>query len=369
MNLKQISTPRLLLNEEICRKNMKRMQLEATNAHCKLRPHFKTHQSHQIGRWMRGMGIESIAVSSLQMAEYFAADAWEDILVAFPVNIREMERINRLAKAINLQLILESSEALHQLNAALESQLDVFIELDLDYGRSGLPLRNFEQIDLLLDEFDRAKNIRFKGFMGHAGQSYQCRSADEIQALHEELLQGIRLLRSRYQGRYPQLQISIGDTPTCSKAEGWEGVDEMRPGNYVFYDLMQWQIGACKLEDIAVALAAPVVAKHPDKLEVILHGGGVHLCKDYIDLNGVPCYGLLAKLTESGWELPQRNNYLKSLSQEHGIAKVNQTFFDRLKVGDLVAVLPVHSCMTADSMGSYLSLSGEELDHMRSHRF
>ena len=63
----------------------------------RLRPHFKTHQSRQIAGWFREAGINCITVSSLKMAEYFAADGWDDITVAFPVNVLEHERINRLA--------------------------------------------------------------------------------------------------------------------------------------------------------------------------------------------------------------------------------------------------------------------------------
>lgn len=369
MNLSQIDQPQLLLNEQICKANMQRMLDKAVANNCKLRPHFKTHQSHQVGRWIRAMGVDRIAVSSLKMAEYFAADGWRDIAIAFPVNIREIKRINQLAKKVNLQVILESIEVIEKLEAQLEAELEAYIELDLDYGRSGLPLRNLEQIDQLLAVFDKTVKVSFKGFLGHAGQSYACRSQAEIQSLQDSLIPEIQKLRKRYADSHPDLWISIGDTPTCSKAENWEPIDEMRPGNYVFYDLMQWQIGACTLENIAVALATPVVAIHAAKQEVILHGGGVHLCKDRIELNRRNCYGLLAKLSENGWEIPKEENYLQSLSQEHGIAKVSQDFLASLEVGDLVAVLPVHSCMTADSMGNYLTLDGDQLDHMRSHQF
>lgn len=369
MDLNLIDQPKLLLNEEICKRNMNVMQVKAANNNCKLRPHFKTHQSHQIGAWMREMGLDRIAVSSLRMAEYFAADGWQDILVAFPVNLREITGINALAQKVNLQLIVESKTVIGKLNQLLEAPLAVYIELDLDYGRSGVGMRNFEEMDSLIEALEGCENLDFAGFMGHAGQSYGCRSAVAIQSLHDELIQGVRALRARYQSQYPNLIISIGDTPTCAKAEGWDDVDEMRPGNYVFYDLMQWQIGACALKEIAVALAAPVVAKHASKQELILHSGGVHLSKDRIELNGSTCFGLLAKLTDKGWEQAQEENYLKSLSQEHGVAKTNQVFFDAIEVGDLVAILPVHSCMTANTMGGYLSLAGEELDHMQAHRF
>ena len=35
------------------------------------RPHFKTHQSIEIGEWFRESGVNKITVSSLTMANYF----------------------------------------------------------------------------------------------------------------------------------------------------------------------------------------------------------------------------------------------------------------------------------------------------------
>ena len=79
------------------------------------RPHFKTHQSAYIGQWIKDKGIEKCTVSSVKMAEYFAAHNWEDILIAFPVNIREASAINGLAESINLQILIYDIDSLNQL--------------------------------------------------------------------------------------------------------------------------------------------------------------------------------------------------------------------------------------------------------------
>jgi len=70
------------------------MVQKAKSNHVILRPHFKTHQSRIIGKWFKKAKVDKIAVSSFSMAEYFANDGWKDITVAFPVNIREIEKIN-----------------------------------------------------------------------------------------------------------------------------------------------------------------------------------------------------------------------------------------------------------------------------------
>ena len=99
-----IKTPTLILNQKQAKKNLLTMAKKASKQNIRFRPHFKTHQSAQIGKWFRDAGVTQITVSSVSMAEYFAKNGWTDILIAFPDNIREIERIRALAKSVHLGL-------------------------------------------------------------------------------------------------------------------------------------------------------------------------------------------------------------------------------------------------------------------------
>ena len=102
-----ITRPTLLLNENQCKKNIQHMVDKAKRLSVKLVPHFKTHQSSEIGEWFRAEGIDSITVSSVKMAEFFAAAGWESITVAFPFNIHEVEAVNKmLEEKIKLTLFV-----------------------------------------------------------------------------------------------------------------------------------------------------------------------------------------------------------------------------------------------------------------------
>jgi D-serine deaminase-like pyridoxal phosphate-dependent protein len=170
---------------------------------------------------------------------------------------------------------------------------------------------------------------------------------------------------AKLRSRYPDLVISVGDTPTCSAAADFSGIQEIRPGNFVFYDIMQRRIGSCTDENIAVALACPVVAVYPERQEIVVHGGGVHLSKDFLRAeDGSPVYGRVVKMSESGWSLPSTSMIVKSLSQEHGILRAGPEDCAALRAGDVVGVLPVHSCMTADVMTEYYTLSGQRIAMM-----
>ncbi len=49
------------------------------------------------------------------------------------------------------------------------------------------------------------------------------------------------------------------------------------------------------------------------------------------------------------------------MSQENGILKITYKDFHLINVGDLVEIIPVHSCLTANLMGSYYTTEGEHL--------
>ncbi len=55
---------------------------------------------------------------------------------------------------------------------------------------------------------------------------------------------------------------------------------------------------------------------------------------------------------------------LKKVSQEHGVVYAPDREIDTYKPGDLVYILPVHLCMTANLIGSYLTDSGRIIDRL-----
>lgn len=360
-----ISKPTLLLDEETCKRNIRRMAEKAKRHNLIFRPHFKTHQSLHIGQWFKAEGVDKITVSSLAMAEYFSAGGWEDITVAFPVNLREVERIRKLASTIQLNLLVESVASVEFLAKNLDTSVQVFIKIDSGYHRTGILADDKQQLEAVLGAIEKSDRFHFSGFLTHAGHSYGARSHQEIAKIHVSSIGMLKKLRDTYQSQFPGLTLSIGDTPTCSVMEDFEGIDEIRPGNFVFYDLVQYSIGACNLGDIAVAMACPVVAKHEGRRELIVYGGGVHFSKDQLVLkNGsTPIFGAVADYTQGRWTAGDlTRNYVSKLSQEHGTIKVEKEVFNRYDVGSVIVILPVHSCLTSNLMKGYLTLEGDEID-------
>lgn len=361
-----LTEPTLLLDKQKCLQNISMIVEKANRNGVQLRPHFKTHQSHEVGRWFRDLGVEKITVSSLKMAVYFADDNWKDIMVAIPVNVNEHERINQLAKHITLNLLVVSTEAVQLLGERVSHPVNLFIEIDNGYHRTGVSPTDFNTIDLILDQIKKFPQLTFAGFLGHAGHSYKANGdKTKILQIHNESIACVQPLKQKYVREYPNLILSTGDTPTCSVADDFSGVDEIRPGNLVFYDVTQNHIGSCSLEQIAVAMACPVIATYPDRSEIIIHGGSVHFSKDSLTtIEGKTHFGKVVKLTNNGWRTEETRMFIKSLSQEHGIIHATANQCEQIKVGDFMYILPVHSCLTADAMKSYLTLEGERISRL-----
>ena len=122
----------------------------------------------------------------------------------------------------------------------------------------------------------------------------------------------------------------------------------------------------------------------------MVHAGGVHFSKDWLMTEqGDMVFGQVVehqalrgsaseRCTGYRWGQALEGVVVKGLSQEHGIIGVlahegqageraqRLALLDAFEIGDLLLVLPVHSCMTADAMGGYWAADDlHRIDHMR----
>ncbi len=362
----EITRPTFIINEKTCRNNIRQMAQKAKMNNLVFRPHFKTHQSAEIGSWFREEGVKKITVSSVQMADYFAEAGWEDILIAFPVNILEIEKINQLALKIKLSLLIESKDSAEFLKNNLNYETVIYIKIDTGYHRTGIASNNFKKINKILEIVRNSKNLKFTGFLTHAGHTYNCKSKEEIIKIHSDSMNQLKVIKDNFINNFREAIISIGDTPSCSIANDFQGVNEIRPGNFVFYDVMQYFLGSCGTQDIAVALACPVVARHKERNEIVIYGGAVHLSNEFVlNKKMEKVFGLIVKLNQNGWSEPLTECYVSDLSQEHGIIHLPSNQFEKFEIGDVIGILPIHSCLTANLADAYITLDHCKIEKMK----
>ncbi len=345
--MEDIKTPALIVNEAICRKNIEKMAKKAMDSEVVFRPHFKAHNSIKVGRWFRDVGVQKITVSSFSMAKFFAEDGWDDIMVAFPFNQREIDELNELSEKINISILLSGNESLPVLTKKLKNNVDYYIKINVGLNRTGYKPDSVLRIEKMLDLAEMNEKLNFKGFVAHAGHSYKAKSTTEIRNIYKEGVESMNHLKNDFVRRNSDIIISWGDTPTCTVVDSFEEVDEIRPGNFVYYDLIQLKAGICKPEDIAAVMAATVVAKDIERHEVLVYGGAVHLSKDYIFESRQPAWGRVVFITEEGWKFPLNKSFVRGIFQEHGIIKIKPDDFISVEVGGLIGIIPVHSCLAS----------------------
>lgn len=340
--------PTLIIDQDKVSRNIDRMLVKVKNSNIIFRPHFKTHQSIEIGNIFRAKGIDKITVSSVSMATYFAENGWKDISIAFPVNLLEIDAINALASKIQINLLVDSIYSTRFLTEHIKNNFGVFIKIDVGYHRNGL-LPEDKEVDEIIEVIPTSDKLDFMGFLTHAGHTYSAKGKEEILEIMDDASQKLNSLKSKYINHFPGIISSYGDTPSCSLSDDFAGFDEIRPGNFVYYDVMQYHIGSCTIDDIAVAVACPVVSIFPERNELVIYGGAIHLSKEFIAAdNDFRLYGYIVEFTENGWSAPIAGAYVSSISQEQGIVKMPSEMIEQFKPGDVIGVLPIHSCLTAN---------------------
>ena len=350
--------PIAVIDVNKCKANIRKMAQRAAERNLRYTPHFKTHQSMEIGSWYRDEGVDSIQVSSPGMANYFIDQGWKSIAIAFPLSPSILPQIDDLASRVNLTVFINSTETAKIAGKSLQNPVTVFTELDCGFNRSGIPAEDSAQIEKLLNEINKHSKLRFYGFYVHDGRTYQCRGADEVVNTINPVFEKLSAVKKKY----PEAIIRLGDTPSCSLLNDFGVVSEISPGNNVFYDLMQVQIGSCSYDNLAMAVVCPVAEVHSQSNRAILYGGAVHFSKESIRMNNLACYGQVVRFENQNFGEPVTEAILTGLAQEHGILHLPEILSAKLKPGDYLALYPVHSCLTANLFSHYLTTDGERIE-------
>lgn len=353
MKILETGRPQLILDEFRCKRNIQRMASKAKKYNLLFRPHFKTHQSMVIGHWFKEAGVESITVSSVDMASYFASDGWDDITIAFPLYKGQISALNKLEITTHLRLFVNSTEQIHLLSKNLLKPFHVIIEIDPGYGRSGIHYKNSSKIHEIIKTCHDENLAIFDGFYIHDGRTYQCRSKNEILKQIEPVIDIFKSLKKHY----PFAQCIMGDTPSCSVLDSFDPVDVITPGNFVFYDWMQVCIGSCTIDDVALFCHVPIAQRIKSGHKLIIHAGAVHLSKDSILSNGVLSYGQVVNYEAKKIKIIDQTSII-SLSQEHGIVNGNV----KNLLDEYLWICPIHSCLTANLHNHFLTTTGKIIE-------
>ncbi len=291
-----------------------------------------------------------ITVSTLAEAEAFADAGFRDITYAVPIapTREKLARAAAIAQRVErLSVLIDSEPALRALEE-FGFTFDVFLKIDCGTHRAGVDPQNPDSVRLAI-AMARSEGVHFQGLLTHAGHSYNARDVEEIRRVAAEesgCLTRFRALLAS-EGLGDDTKRSIGSTPTASVVESFSECDEVRPGNYVFYDAFQATIGSCKLEDVAVSVLVTVIGSYPERSTILVDAGALALSKDVGPEHLDPHFGYGIVCDVDLHPLPSMR--VLSLSQEHGKIATQS----HVPVGTRLRIIPNHSCLTAAMFDAY----------------
>ncbi len=367
--MRKLSTPSLVLDIERVHRNASRMSETAARTGVRLRPHVKTHKCIDVARIQTNGHDGAITVSTLAEARAFAKHGFNDITYAVPIERGKFDQaIELLQSGVKLNLLTDDADTVIALDAAAtqaDARFDVFVKINCGTHRVGVEPHTPEatEIPRLISD---AANLQFAGLLTHAGHSYNAASNDEILTVARHERDSMVELADRLRAQGIEVPtVSIGSTPTMSCVDHLEGIDEIRPGNYIFFDAYQATLGSCGFEDTALTVLTAVIHKGKDRL--VVDAGAIALSKDRGPVGIDPGCGYGHVLDIEGNETGMR---VTGLSQEHGEIEVRESAsFERFKVGDRLRILANHSCLTAAQHSHYHVMeNGGIVDRWEIHR-
>ena len=344
MRITDLPTPAVLVDVSRLQRNIDRMQSAVDARGMRLRPHAKTHKSPVVARMQIARGAVGICCAKLGEAEVFADEGIADIRLPYPLHPVNAERVFKLAERTALSFITDDPAVARQWSDVARKAgrtLDVLIKVDVGFHRCGIDPDLPSAPDVVRD-IASMPGLRMKGLLSHAGHAYGAASEGETAAIAQA---EARLLRDLAAASGVTCEeLSVGATPTARFSLQQQGLTELRPGNYAYYDRTQVGLQAATWDDCALTILARVVSR-PARDRIIFDSGSKTMTTD-----GARGFSALAGygtpfLDVHGTE-PDPSLVIERLSEEHATVRVIGD--SKLATGDLVRIVPNHSCVVSN---------------------
>ncbi|MBU9722912.1 MULTISPECIES: alanine racemase [Bacillaceae] len=342
----QIETPALIVSEEKLKRNIERM-IKVRNNDVEVRPHFKTHKSVSIAKMQLAMGAIGITVATVSEAELLLTSGLKDILVAFPLSDRK--KINKLLQWNDKARIIftidncEQADIISSQADGLNVKSEVWIKVNCGLNRCGVEPE--EETLALAKYIIDSTSLNLTGLYTHAGHSYGASTQEAITKIAigeaESIVKSAELCEK--EGIYIKHR-SVGSTPTFEVAAKIKGITEVRPGNAVFFDGIQVELGVANIEEVALTVLATIASIKSNRLIIDAGSKALTTEKGAHGNEGITGFGRI--LNDSGQEL-----LISRLSEEHGIVELagdnanhHNHHNQKRRLNDKIHIIPNHAC-------------------------
>ena len=352
MHISELETPAVVVDLDVMDRNLARMAAYCREHKLLLRPHTKSHKIPELAQRQIASGAQGITVAKLGEAEVMLNAGITDILIAYPiVGEEKTARLARLAAQANISVALDSEEAARGISAAATRhgvRIEVLIEMDVGFRRCGLGNEN--DLLALAKVITDLPGIEFKGLMffpGHFTVGPEQRAALRVQV--NDFLD--RSLEKFARAGLPLAIVSGGSTPTAYESSLFHGVNEVRPGMYIFNDRTTAGIQAASFDDCALSVVVTVVSTAVSG-HAIVDGGSKTFSSDRYQAEDGVGFGLVKE---------DHAAVVERLSEEHGILNVAHSE-RRHRVGDRLSIIPNHVCTTLNMHDEVYGVRGEQVE-------
>ena len=220
--------------------------------------------------------------------------------------------------------------------------------MDVGFGRCGLGNEN--DLLALARVITDLPGLEFKGLMffpGHFTVGPEQRAV--LRAEVNDFLD--RSLETFARAGLPVAIVSGGSTPTAYESNLFHGVNEVRPGMYIFNDRTTAGIQAASLSDCALSVVVTVVSTAVPQ-HAIVDGGSKTFSSDRYQAEDGVGFGLVKE---------DHAAIVERLSEEHGILNVAHCE-RRHRVGDRLSIIPNHVCTTLNMHDEVYGVRGEQVE-------
>ncbi len=354
MNKQDLDTPFVIIDMDKVERNIANMQTMVTSAGISLRPHIKTHKIPFLAHKQISAGAIGITVAKLGEAEVMAASGIDNILIAYPIiGEKKIDRLIRLSKQVQITVAIDSYEAaagISKAAAQAKTRVGILIEMDCGFGRVGLPPG--EPVLDLAKQIIQLAGLDLKGILTFAGHSYDAHREETLRIVSLEegrlAMETAKLMREH---GIPVETISAGSTPSSRFVSKVSGITEIRPGTYIFGDLMQVKIGSHELENCALTVKVTVISR-PAHNRAVIDAGTKILTMDGED----------SPLgTGRGMVHGRHGIKVSWLTEEHGMLELSGDE-EALAIGDTLEIIPVHCCGVINMVDEVAAVRGSEVE-------
>ena len=359
-SLAEIETPQMLLDKTRLQNNIQHISQLANALDLKVRPHIKTHKCIEILRLQLDAGAVGITASKTDEALTFIENGVKSVTVAYPLVVEsKLDRLIESARDVDLRLIVDSFagvEVISRVATRHDKVVDIFLKIDVGLHRCGIREDNPRLVELA-KAIDAAPSLNLIGLLSHAGHVYGAPTADDVRKTAQEECQILNRVREQLKDNGLQLsEISVGSTPTVLASNTYDGITEIRPGNYAFMDRTPLRFALIEPDQIALTVLATVVSANADYF--IVDTGSKTLSTDQgaHGIAGMEGFGLaypLDRFQEQSGEM-----IIAKLSEEHGF--VERRDFD-LPIGAKLRIVPNHSCVVANLAETYAVVADDKV--------